>query len=190
MRQPPRFEDPSMPHHHCKLDKALYGLKQVPRAWYSRLSVKLQSLGFTPSMHDISLFIYLKGVITIYVLIYVDCIIITSSSPIAIDALLGDLQSKFALKDLGGHQGQINGWWYSPTQEKYASDILRHVGMMVCKPVATPLLVSEKLSAHVVDPLGPKDVTQYWSIVGAFQYLSLTRLDLAYSINMFAFLKT
>jgi hypothetical protein len=109
MRQPPRFEDPSMAHHHCKLDKALYGLKQVPRAWYSCLSVKLQSLGFTPSMHDISLFIYLKGVITIYVLIYVDCIIITSSSPIAIDALLGDLRSKFALKDLGGHQGQING---------------------------------------------------------------------------------
>jgi hypothetical protein len=30
MRQPPGFEDPSFPHHICKLDKALYGLKQAP----------------------------------------------------------------------------------------------------------------------------------------------------------------
>jgi hypothetical protein len=69
------------------------------------------------------------------------------------------------------------------SQEKYATDILRRVGMLACKPVATPLSVSEKLSAHAGDQLGPKDVTQYRSIVGALQYLSLTRPDLAYSIN-------
>lgn len=42
MRQPPGYEDKYHPHYLCKLDKALYGLKQVPRAWYSRLSQKLQ----------------------------------------------------------------------------------------------------------------------------------------------------
>uniref|UniRef100_A0A8R7JUR9 Reverse transcriptase Ty1/copia-type domain-containing protein n=1 Tax=Triticum urartu TaxID=4572 RepID=A0A8R7JUR9_TRIUA len=48
MKQPPGFEDKNAPFHVCKLDKALYGLKQAPRAWYSRLSTKLQQLGFVP----------------------------------------------------------------------------------------------------------------------------------------------
>jgi histone deacetylase 1/2 len=34
MRQPPGYEDPSIPNYLCKLDKTLYGLKQAPRAWY------------------------------------------------------------------------------------------------------------------------------------------------------------
>ena len=32
MRQPPGYEDKSLPNYVCKLDKALYGLKQAPRA--------------------------------------------------------------------------------------------------------------------------------------------------------------
>lgn len=42
MKQPLGYVDPRRPHLVCKLDKALYGLKQDPRAWYSRLSLKLQ----------------------------------------------------------------------------------------------------------------------------------------------------
>jgi histone deacetylase 1/2 len=57
MRQPPGYENKSMPHHVCKLDKALYGLKQAPRAWYSRLSQKLQDLGFKSSKADTYVYI-------------------------------------------------------------------------------------------------------------------------------------
>jgi hypothetical protein len=81
MKQPTSFEDPSKPHYHCKLDKALYGLKQAPHAWYSQLRSKLQALGFLPSKADISLFMYKKGAMTIFLLVYVDDIIVTSSSP-------------------------------------------------------------------------------------------------------------
>jgi hypothetical protein len=48
MKQPPGFVDSNFPSYHCKSDKALYGLKQAPRVWYSQLSDKLQSLGFSP----------------------------------------------------------------------------------------------------------------------------------------------
>jgi histone deacetylase 1/2 len=61
MRQPPGYESKTHPHYICKLDKALYGLKQASCAWYSRLSSKLLSLGFTPSKADVSLFVYNKG---------------------------------------------------------------------------------------------------------------------------------
>ena len=48
MKQPPGFVNTHAPLHVCKLGKALYGLKQAPRAWYSRLSKKMQALGFVP----------------------------------------------------------------------------------------------------------------------------------------------
>jgi hypothetical protein len=101
VKQLPDFKDLSHPHHHYKLDKVVYGLKQALHAWYSRSSQKLQVLNFVPSKADISLFIYKKGSVTIYFLFYVDDIIVTSSYPVAIDALLSDLKSDFALKNLG-----------------------------------------------------------------------------------------
>jgi hypothetical protein len=77
--------------HVCKLDKAIYGLKQAPRAWYSRLSEKLVKLGFQASKSDTSLLFYNKGGITIFMLVYVDDIIVASSSQEAIDAMLNGL---------------------------------------------------------------------------------------------------
>jgi hypothetical protein len=47
------------------------------------------------------LFIYKKGSTNIYLLVHVDDIIITNSSPSAIDAVLVDLKTDFAIKDLG-----------------------------------------------------------------------------------------
>jgi hypothetical protein len=172
MKSPPGFVDPSK--------QALYGLKQAPCAWYSSLSHKLQDLGFIPYKADISLFIYEKRSVTIYLLVYVDDIIVTTSSPTAIDALLADLKHDFALKDPGGLHFFL-GNEVKPTtdgiilsQEKYDADILRRVGMSACKPVPTPLATSEKLSTFTSDPLGLDDTTKYRSIVEALQYLSLS----------------
>jgi histone deacetylase 1/2 len=101
MKQPTAFESSATPNCICKLDKALYGLKQAPRTWYSRLNTKLHTLRFITTMADTSLFLFDKSGITKYILIYVDDIIVTSSSDHAITALLQHLSSEFALKDLG-----------------------------------------------------------------------------------------
>jgi hypothetical protein len=104
MRQPPGYVDQSRPDYVCKLDKAPYGLKQASRAWYTWFSAKLVHLRFKASKVDTLLYIYNKQGVTMYLLVYVDDIIITSSSTAAIDALLRDLGIKFALKDLGDLQ--------------------------------------------------------------------------------------
>jgi histone deacetylase 1/2 len=124
-----------------------------------------------------------------FVLIYVDDIIVTSSSNYAITALLRDLNKNFAIKDLGDlHfflgievKKTCNGLLL--TQEKYDSDLLNKVDMHGCKSPPTPLSSSEQLSLSGGTPLGPEDSTQYRSIVGALQYLTLTPPNLCFSVN-------
>lgn len=122
-------------------------------------------------------------------LVYVDDIIVASSSQDVVSALLEDLKTDFALKDLGplhyflGIEVQKVDNGIHLSQRKYASDVLSRVGMINCKPTTTPLSTSEKLSLHNGEPLGPEDSTWYRSIVGALQYLTLTRPDLSFAVN-------
>jgi hypothetical protein len=173
MRQPPGYEDKTRAIYVCKLDKAMYGLKQAPRAWFSRLSSKVVDLGFIASKADSSLSFFNKGGVIIFVLIYVDDIIVASSTPNATEVLLKQLDQEFALKDLGelsyflGIEVNQTKNGIMLTQEKYADDLLKRVGMPNCKGVSTPLAANEKLLATKGVPLGLVDATQYRSIVGA-----------------------
>ena len=101
MAQPPGFTHSSYPHHICKLNKAIYRLNQAHWAWFSRLTNKLISIGFTNSKADSSLFLFKSNIVTIFILIYVDDIIITTSQPLAISELLHLLCMDFAVKDFG-----------------------------------------------------------------------------------------
>jgi hypothetical protein len=189
MKQSPGYVDSAYLMHVCKLDKALYGLKQAPRAWYNRLSVKLVQLGFIVSKADTSLFIYNKAGVRVYLLVYVDDIIVTSSSPAAVNALLQDLGSEFALKDLGelhyflGVQVTQTKDDLVLSQDQYARDVLRRAGMYHCKPVKTPLATSTKLSVSDGTLLDAEDSSKYRSIVGGLQYLTLTRPDISFAVN-------
>jgi hypothetical protein len=78
--QPARFVDPVQPDQVCHLNKSLYGLKQDPRAWYNRFSTYLLTLGFVEAKADTSLFIFHRGVNMVYLLLYVDNIVLTASS--------------------------------------------------------------------------------------------------------------
>jgi histone deacetylase 1/2 len=177
MRQPPGFEkDQGLV---CKLDKALYGLKQAPRAWYSRLSTKLQRLGFIPSRSDTSLFFLTKPDVTMFVLVYVDDIIVASSIPSAVGRLLHQLRDDFALKDLGdlhyflGIEVKKTAEGITLSQGRYTLDLLKKVGMSNCKAVTSPMSSSEKISAHDGVPLQIEDITRYISVVWLEPYNTL-----------------
>lgn len=80
MEQPPGSVNPKFLNHDCKLNRALYGLKQAPRAWFQRLSSFLITLGFVCSLADPSLFVYKKDTTLIYLLVYVDGVIVTGNN--------------------------------------------------------------------------------------------------------------
>ena len=69
------------------------------------------------------------------------------------------------------------------TQERYAADLLQRSGMSNCKAIDTPLCSTEKLSAVDGDVLGSEDSVKYRSIVGALQYLTLTRPDISFAVK-------
>jgi hypothetical protein len=85
MEQPTSFRNAAQPDHVCKLRRSIYGLKQAPRAWFARLSQFLHSLGFLSSKADHSLFLYTRTPFKLFVLVYVDDILVTGNATSAIN---------------------------------------------------------------------------------------------------------
>ncbi|XP_073363569.1 uncharacterized protein [Aegilops tauschii subsp. strangulata] len=100
-QQPTGFVDTDYPDHVCLLSRSLYGLKQAPRAWYQRIAAFLQQQGFRSTRSDASLFVYHQGTATAYLLLYVDDVILTASSPALLQQITARLSTEIALKDLG-----------------------------------------------------------------------------------------
>ncbi|GAU30708.1 hypothetical protein TSUD_39320 [Trifolium subterraneum] len=187
MTQPKGFEasDKSLV---CKLHKSLYGLKQAPRAWYDRLTQTLLQMGFVKSKCDPSLLVHHQQGACTYVLVYVDDILITGSSSQLIQDLIHKLHIKFALKKLGevdyflGIQVHHNNTGdITLHQSKYIKDLLSRTNMEHCKPIGSPMANSCRLSKFGTDIM--QDASLYRSTVGALQYATLTRPDIAYSVN-------
>ena len=107
----------------------------------------------------------------IFMLIYVDDIIVTSNDVIAIDSLISNLGSKVAIKDLrllsyliGIHVTNTENGLHIH-QEKYVIDLPHRMKIIGAKPAPTPCISGAKLSKLSGDPL--TDPTEYRSIVGA-----------------------
>ena len=101
MSQPLGFVDLDNPTHVCKLRKAIYGLKQAPRAWYHELHKFLIALGFHNSHADTSLFVLNTGGNLLYLLVYVDDIILTGNDDTMVHKFMQLLAHQFSLKGLG-----------------------------------------------------------------------------------------
>jgi len=180
--QPTGFEDPVHPSFVCRLNRSLYGLKQAPRAWYSRFAAFLLSLGFVETKFDTSLFVYRRGTDVVYLLLYVDDIVLTASSSVLLRRTIQALQQEFSMKDLGelhhflGMHVQRcpNGLFLS--QRQYILEILARAGMEDCKPCSTP-----KVLAAAGSPV--ENATDFRSLAGALQYLTFTRPDISYAVQ-------
>nr|XP_020191643.1 uncharacterized mitochondrial protein AtMg00810-like [Aegilops tauschii subsp. strangulata] len=154
-QQPTGFVDPALPDHVCLLSRSLYGLKQ--------------------------------GSDTAYLLLYVDDIIPTTCMAGLLTQLTARRCAEFAIKDLGplhyflGVEVVRRPDGFFLHQRKYAHELLERAGMLNCKPAATPVDTKAKLSATDGSPASY--TAFYRSIVGALQYLTLTRLEIQYAVQ-------
>lgn len=101
MQQPEGYKVVDKERHVCRLRKSLYGLKQSPRQWYKRFDSFMLKHGFSWSKHDCCVYLQkLRGRDYIYLLLYVDDMLIASKSKVEIDRLKSQLGEEFEMKDI------------------------------------------------------------------------------------------
>ncbi|CAI7760130.1 unnamed protein product [Closterium sp. NIES-53] len=129
MTQPPGYEDGTG--RVCKLKKFIYGLKQAPRCWYQKLAAVLEEMEFRTSSCDESLFLKGEGEKLVLFLVYVDDILLFSSSRKEIQNVQQQLMKNFKCKTLGEvkyylgmHvERDLDHRWLKLHQEKFIKEL-------------------------------------------------------------------
>ena len=101
VQQPQGYKQSAITNLVWKLNKSLYGLKQSGRNWHNLLHQYLQEMNFVQSSADPCVFVQQIRNNTVVLLIWVDDIIIASSSNELMNNVKRKLSDRFNMKDLG-----------------------------------------------------------------------------------------
>lgn len=86
----------------CRLKKSLYGLKKSPRQWYKHIDIYMMKLGYIKILYDCYVcFNKLKDESYIYMVLYVDDMLIAAQQICDAQKLKDLLSVEFEIKDLG-----------------------------------------------------------------------------------------
>ncbi|KAH9781781.1 hypothetical protein KPL71_008610 [Citrus sinensis] len=198
MTQPKGFEIKGKEDYVCHLNKSLYGLKQSPRQWYKRFDEFMISTGYLRSKYDNCVYSESSssgGVV--YLLIYVDDMLLASKDRSEIKKLKDLLNAEFEMMDLGCAKrilgmdiirNRAAGTLFV-SQERYILKVLDRFDMLDAKSVQTPLGSQFKLS-KVQAPVTNQDKSMmskvpYDQAVGSLMYAMVcTRADIAYVVSL------
>ena len=124
----------------------------------------------------------------IYLIVYVDDIVITCNDHDCFQRLEQHLFSHFQTKDLRklkyfiGIEITQSKFGVVMNQRQYALKILEETGMLDCKPVDTPMDPHVKLVLGQGEPL--RDLGRYRRLVRKLNYLTITRPDISLPVSV------
>src|SRR5699024_6600541 len=101
MEQPKGFEDKENSEYVCLLKKRIYGLKQAARAWNNKINETLVNNGFRRGISDPCLYHKIGNGKKIYLLLYVDGIILACEDDQEITRTREMLEQYFDVKVVG-----------------------------------------------------------------------------------------
>ena len=101
MIQPEGFVDPTSAGKVCKLKRSIYGLRQASQSWSIRFDEVITGLGFIKSEEDACLFKKLSGSSIVFLILYVDDILLIGNDVSMLNTVKESLNGKFSMKDLG-----------------------------------------------------------------------------------------
>ncbi|CAL1376062.1 unnamed protein product [Linum trigynum] len=187
MKVPPGFARPGDTRV-CRLRKSIYGLRQASHNWYQKFTHALQELQFVPSRDDHSLIVYRQGANYVASLTYADDVILAGNDLPFIRHVKDFLHSWFTIKDLGPLKYFLDiEVARSPqcivlNQWKYVLDILVDSALQATRPTATLIEENHQLGRAPLDPA--PDSATYRHLVGRLLYLTVTRPDITYAVNV------
>jgi hypothetical protein len=101
MVQPKGFAMKGKKHMGCHMRKSIYGLKQASRQWYLKFDETIRSFGFKENGEDNCIYAKFRSGKFIFLILYVDDILLASSDVSPLLETKRFLSSNFDMKDLG-----------------------------------------------------------------------------------------
>ncbi|KAL9224968.1 hypothetical protein vseg_000943 [Gypsophila vaccaria] len=189
MIQPEGFTDPKYPKKVCKLKRSIYGLKQASWSWNHRFDEVIKHNGFTRSVEEPCLYIKSSGSKIVFLVLYVDDILLIGNDVPMLSSVKGWLKNHFQMKDLGEAQRILGIHIYRDrsrrmlalSQEDYIDKILDRFSMSNYKKGYLPAIHGVNLS-KTQSPKTPEETERmiripYASAIGSIMYaLMSTRL--------------
>jgi hypothetical protein len=197
IQQPEGYVVPGMEDHVLRLNKSLYGLKQSALVWFNYITSVLQTLGFQKCQSDYGIFVRFTNGKPMYIVLYVDDLLIASEDEQEVAALKCELAKRFEMKDLGPvkrflgiqvERGMFNGRLGMKLQQAdYIRTVLERHGMENCNPVSTPLDSSVKLTKTMPETDKSVDQMEYQQLIGEISFAAIaTRPDVAFAASHLA----
>lgn len=176
-----------------KLNKSLYGLKQSSKCWNDEINIYLLKLGFMRSINDFCMYSLHHDRGNVYLLIYVDDIVISGPNIDLINEVKNKLMTKFKMKDKGNlkyflgleidynrEQGIMK-----ISQSNYIESVLKRFNMYDCKTSNTP--IDPKLKLNICNNRNLVTKKPFREMVGCLMYLMLgSRPDICFTVNYFS----
>jgi hypothetical protein len=190
MYQPEGYIKPNNENKVCKLKRAIYGLKQAARAWNTKIGEILQQNKFTQSQADPCLFTKNEDDDTIFILLYVDDLLIASKKETKINEIIKTLEQNFEIKNLGdvkyylgiGIQRNQNGH-FELNQTNKIVELLERFHKKDFVPSSIPMDTSYLKEDDNSDLM--EDNSRYRKAIGSLLYIAtVTRPDIALAVNL------
>jgi hypothetical protein len=193
MAQPKGFIVKGKENMGCRLKKSIYGLKQASRQWYLKFNRTIKYFGFKKNVENNCVYTKFKSGKYIFLILYVDNILLASSDINLIMEMKKFLFSNFDMKDLGetsfvlgieihrDRRKEVLGL----SQKVYIEKVLKNFSVHTCSPSPAPIVKGDRFEEHQC-PKNQYEIDRmkavpYASAVGSLQYTQVcTRLDLAF----------
>src|SRR4051812_48764381 len=193
MKQPKGFFMEGEEHMGYRLKKSIYGLKQASGQWYLKFNDTIKRFGFKENVEYNCIYAKFKSGKYIFLILYVDDILLASSDVSLLLETKKFLSSNFDMKDLGEasyvlgieiHRDRKNGV-LGLSQKAYCEKILKKYNIHASNATPTPIVKGDSFGKFQC-PKNQYEIDQmksvpYASAVGSLQYAQVcTRPDLAF----------